>query len=283
MKLLRFGAKGHEKPGILDASLNIRDLSAYLDEINCSVIADVNKWQDLRSLEVNKLPLIKDTRIGAPISSPGKLIFVGFNSIEHARELGIAVDKKSEPILFLKPNSSIAGPNDPIIYGQKMKKLDWEAELAIIIGKQGKYIPIEKAAEFIFGYTCCNDLSDRYLQFELKDTQFTKGKCFDGSAPLGPYIVTSDEVPDSSNLDIKLWVNGELRQNFNTGDYILNDLAVVSFVSNYFTLFPGDIISMGSAPGCAKTWGNNYLKPNDTISLEISNIGSQQQKVVLEI
>ena len=283
MKLLRFGAKGHEKPGILDDSQNIRDLSSYLEEINSATIADVSKWQDLHLLDIHKLPLITGERIGAPVSNPGKLIFVGFNSKEHALELGIDVKKNAEPTIFLKPSSAIAGPNDPILYSQKMRKLDWEAELAIIIGKQGKYISIDKASEYIFGYTCCNDLSDRFLQFDIHDTQFTKGKCFDGSAPLGPYLVTADEISNSRDLQLKLWVNGELRQDFNSGNYLLNDLAVVSFISNYFTLFPGDIISMGSAPGCAKSWGNSYLKPNDIIEFEISKIGKQRQKVMQEI
>lgn len=283
MKLLRFGSKGFEKPGILDNSGNIRDLSLYLEDINCLTISDVNLWHEISLLDLSRLPLVTGERIGAPVNNPGKLIFVGFNSKEHARELGIDLSNSTEPTIFLKPNSSISGPNDPILYTSKMQKLDWEAELAIIIGKQGKYIPIDKASEYIFGYTCCNDLSDRFLQLEINDTQFTKGKCFDGSAPLGPYIVSPDEISDSTNLQLKLWVNGELRQNFNSGDYVLNDLSVISFVSNYFTLFPGDIISMGSAPGCAKTWGDSYLKPNDVVDFEISKIGRQQQKVIQEL
>lgn len=282
MKLLRFGAKGFERPGILDDFQNIRDLSSYIDEINPATIADVSKWIDLRLLDVNKLPIISGERIGAPIANPGKLVFIGFNSKEHANELGIDISNHIEPTIFLKPNSSISGPNDSILYSHKMQKLDWEAELAIIIGKEGKYISIDNAQEYIFGYTCCNDLSDRFLQFDIHDTQFTKGKCFDGAAPLGPYIVTSDEISNSSNLQLKLWVNGELRQDYNSGNYILNDLSIVAFVSNYFTLFPGDIISMGSAPGCAKTWNNSYLKPNDIIEFEISSVGRQQQKVILE-
>lgn len=283
MKLLRFGVKGAEKPGILDESQNIRDLSSYIDDLNCLTISDANFWHKISLLDYRKLPLITGARIGAPINNPGKLIFVGFNSKEHARELNIDLSHSTEPTLFLKPNSSISGPNDPILYGHKMQKLDWEAELAIIIGKQGKYISLDEASKYIFGYTCCNDLTDRFLQLDIHDTQFTKGKCFDGAAPLGPYIVSPDEISDSNNLQLKLWVNGELRQNFNSGDYLLNDLSVISFVSNYFTLFPGDIISMGSAPGCAKTWGNCYLKPNDVVDFEIIKIGRQQQKVIKEL
>lgn len=283
MKLLRFGARGYEKPGILDEGQNIRDLSSFITDINNTFIADDAVWQHIGLMDLKKLPLITSSeRIGPPICNPGKLVFVGFNSTEHAKELGIGVKNHFEPTIFLKPNSSISGPFDPIVYCKKMHKLDWEAELAIVIGKQGKYISIDKAAEYIFGYTCCNDLSDRFLQLEIHDSQFTKGKCFDGSAPLGPYIVTRDEIANSSDLQLKLWVNGELRQNFNSGNYVLNDLAIVSFVSQYFTLFPGDVISMGSAPGSAKTWNNEYLKPNDIVEFEISKIGRQKQKVILE-
>lgn len=283
MKLLRYGSKGSEKLGVLDAASNIRDLSAIVDEADNLYLADSRLWDKLRTLDLNDLPTApEDTRLGSPLKAPGKLIFVGFNSQEHARELGVDVNKKKEPILFMKPISSMGGPNDPILYGRYLQKLDWEAELAIVIGKQGKYISAENAAQHIFGYTCCNDLSDRYLQFELQDKQFTKGKCFDGSAVIGPYLVTADEIADSSDLEIKLWVNDELRQRFNTCDYILNDAEVVAFVSKFFTLYPGDLISMGSAPGCASSWGNSYLQPHDTLTLEISSIGQQKQIVLPE-
>lgn len=282
MKLLRFGPKGHEKPGIMDLSGNIRDLSAYVHDIDATTIADNKLLQVINNLDLTTLPIILNQRLGAPVANPGKLVFVGFNSRDHALELGIKVDEKLEPTLFLKPNSSLSGPNDPIPYSKKMRKLDWEAELAIVVGKQGKYIASENAHEYIFGYTCCNDLSDRFLQFDIKDSQFTKGKCFDGSAPIGPYIVTAAEINDANNLDIKLFVNGQLRQNFNTRNYILSDAAVISFVSNFFTLYPGDIISMGSAPGCAKSWGEQYLQLNDVVELEISKVGAQKQQVMLE-
>lgn len=283
MKLLRFGTKGSEKLGVLDTDNNIRDLSSLVDEIDNLYLADQQLLEKLRRIDFSELPLAtKDVRIGSPLKSPGKLVFVGFNSQEHARELGVPVNKKNEPILFMKPVSSMSGPHDPIFYSRYLQKLDWEAELAIVIGKQGKYIAVEDAAQHIFGYTCCNDLSDRYLQFEIQDKQFTKGKCFDGSAVIGPYLVTADEIKNSSDLHIKLWVNDELRQSFNTCDYILNDAEVIAFVSKYFTLYPGDVISMGSAPGCASSWGNNYLQPNDTLTLEISSLGRQKQIILPE-
>ena len=284
MKLLRFGAKGEERYGILEpAGNNIRDISHLVRDESDLYLTNSGLMKKLCSMDLSDLSLVsEDVRVGPPLNSPGKLIFVGFNSQKHALELGIDVSQICEPILFIKPNSSISGPYDPILYGKNLKKLDWEAELAIVIGKQGKYISVDKAGEHIFGYTCCNDLSDRYLQFELQDKQFTKGKCFDGSAVLGPYLVSADEIEDATNLEIKLWVNDELRQDFNTSDYVLNDREVVAFASNFFTLYPGDIISMGSAPGCAGSWGDQYLQPDDKLTLDISSIGRQQQTVILE-
>lgn len=283
MKLVRFGKIGSEKPGILDAELNIRDISRYISDFTASTLADASFLHKIRGLDLRSLPKVAaNVRIGPPIFSPGKFIFIGFNSYGHAQELGLNLAKNCEPIIFLKPNSSISGPFDPICYTKNMQKLDWEAELAIVIGKKGKYISEKDASDYIFGYTCCNDLTERHLQFATADKQFTKGKCFDGSAPIGPYIVTKDEIPDSSNLEIKLWVNENLRQCFNTQDYIHNDKALIAFASQFFTLYPGDIISMGSAPGCAESWSNSFLKPGDIITLQISGIGVQKQKVILE-
>jgi len=283
MKLVRVGPLGREKPGIVDAQGRIRDLSDYIQDFSPEFLADVALLNQIRQLDLSVLPLMDESaRIGACISKPGKLIFVGYNSLEHAKEMGITVSQSSEPIVFMKPSAVLAGPFDPIPYTRYTQKLDWEAELAIIIGKQGKYIPLDKAKDYILGYACCNDLSERYLQLETADTQFTKGKCFDGSAPIGPYLVTRDEVHDSSQLHIQLWVNDQMRQNFRTMDYIHNDEKIISFLSRYFTLYPGDVISMGSAPGSARAWGNCYLQPNDKIVLSITGLGQQTQIVVVE-
>ena len=188
-----------------------------------------------------------------------------------------------EMLLFMKPTSAVCGPNDPILHTRLTKKLDWEAELGIVIGKQGKYIEPVHARDYIFGYTCVNDLSERFLQLECGDSQFTKGKCFDNSAPLGPYVVTKDEVDDPNQLEVNLWVNHQLRQAFNTRHYIHDDVSVVSYVSKYFTLHPGDIISMGSAPGNALYWGEDqFLKPGDDVVLSIEGLGTQKQKVIHE-
>ena len=284
MKLLRYGPLGKEKPGILDQQGAIRDISAFIADLTACQLGDLSFIEQLKGVDLSQLPLINNnTRLGACVGAPGKLIGVGFNSKQHALELGITPISTLEMVVFLKASSSICGPFDPILHTRHTKKLDWEAELGVVIGKQGKYIDKKDAKDYILGYTCINDLSERYWQLETQDKQFTKGKCFDNTAPIGPYLVTKDEVPDSSNLQIQLWVNGELRQNFNTGDYIHNDEAVISYLSQYFTLYPGDIISMGSAPGSAKAWGeNNFLKPDDTVVLCINGIGQQEQVVIVE-
>lgn len=283
MKLVRYGNAGEEKPGIVDEQGNVHDLSKYLPDFTPRYLGNEELISSLRKLHIPELPVIpKNSRLGA-ICIPGKLICVGYNSKLHNQQMGISPISEGEMVVFMKPNSAICGPYDPIIYGRNTKKLDWEAELAVVIGKKGKYIDKENASEYILGYTCMNDLSERYLQLETEDTQYTKGKCFDNAAPIGPYLVTKDEIADSSNLQIKLWVNGMLRQDFNTSDYIHNDKEVISYVSQFFTLYPGDIISLGSAPGNAKSWGENmFLKPNDKVILAIDNLGQQEKTVIQE-
>lgn len=284
MKLFRYGALGAEKPGLVDDAGILRDLSHYLTDLDPVTLQDPLLFQSLHALSPQHLPQVSpNVRIGAPISKPGKVICVGLNSAMHAEELGLKVLKKKELLIFLKPSSSISGPNDPILYTRLMKKLDWEAELAIVIGKQGKYIPLENAKEYIFGYTCMNDLSERHLQFETEDNQFTKGKCFDGAAALGPYLVTKNEVSDITKLAIHLWVNGENRQAFHGADYMHDDASVVSYVSQFFTLYPGDVISMGSGPGNALSYGEQFfLKPGDRVTFRIEGLGQQDQLVIRE-
>jgi 2-keto-4-pentenoate hydratase/2-oxohepta-3-ene-1,7-dioic acid hydratase in catechol pathway len=284
MKLLRYGQPGEEKPGILDMHGIIRDISAYVDDLTSFSLNDVSWIHKLKTLDITQLPKVdKNTRIGACLGSPGKLVCIGFNSRMHAKEMGLTLHDTEDMVIFIKANTSICGAFDPILHTPHTKKLDWEAELGVVIGKKGKYIPKNRASDYIFGYTCINDLSERYLQFETSDKQFTKGKCFDNAAPLGPYLVIKDEVPDSGNLQIKLWVNGELRQNFNTCDYIHNVEEVICYLSQYFTLYPGDIVSMGSAPGSALAWGENqFLKPDDRVVLCIEGLGQQEQVVIVE-
>lgn len=284
MKLLRYGQPGAEKPGILDVNGDIRDVSAYVVDFNASSLGNENLLQQLQALDLSALPIIdQSVRIGACVDVTGKVICIGFNSRLHAHEMGVIPVPETDMVVFLKPSSSVCGPYDPIYYTRHMRKLDWEAELGVVIGKKGKYISKEMAKDYIFGYTCINDLSERYLQLETPDKQYTKGKGFDHSAPMGPYLVTRDDVINSSDLDIKLWVNGVLRQTFNTCDYIHEDAAVISYLSQYFTLYPGDIISMGSAPGSARSWGDNqFLKPDDRVILNIQGLGQQEQVVLVE-
>jgi 2-keto-4-pentenoate hydratase/2-oxohepta-3-ene-1,7-dioic acid hydratase in catechol pathway len=284
MKLLRYGNKGEEKPGVLDDSGHIRDLFHYLTDIDSKSLADPSLLMQLQALDLHQLPLVSpDVRIGSCVGTPGKLVCVGFNSALHTQQMGIKPIAKRDMVVFMKPSSSVCGPFDPILYTRHTKKLDWEAELGVVIGKQGKYIKKEDAHQHIFGYTCINDLSERFLQLETEDTQFTKGKCFDNAAPMGPYLVTKDDIPDASNLEVKLWVNGMLRQEFNTRDYIHNPAEVISYLSQYFTLYPGDVISMGSAPGNAIFWGEDqFLTCQDNVVLWISELGQQEQTVILE-
>lgn len=285
MKLVRYGDLGEERPGLVDEQGRIRDISAYISDINPRNLGDTTLINMLNELDLNQLPVIdKKVRMGACVGMPGKIICVGFNSLLHAREMGVTPIASTDMVIFLKPVSAMCGPFDPILHTRMSRKLDWEAELGVIIGKKGKYIEKQHAKDHIFGYTCINDLSERYLQLETPDKQFTKGKGFDNAAPIGPWLVTKNEVENSGNLQIKLWVNGELRQNFNTNDYIHKDEDVVSYLSQYFTLYPGDIISMGSAPGSARYWGaDQFLKPGDCVVLDIEGIGRQEQVVMVEL
>lgn len=284
MRLLRYGLRGHEKPGLLDDLGCIRDLSQYIIDFNAKHLANAAIIAGLEKLDTAELPIIDaSVRLGSCVGRPGKIICVGLNSALHTKELGLSLMSEGEMLLFMKPTSAVCGPFDPILYTRMTQKLDWEAELGIVIGKQGKYIKQAQARDYILGYTCVNDLSERFLQFECGDSQFTKGKCFDNAAPLGPYLVTKDEVDDPNQLEVNLWVNKQLRQAFNTRDYIHGDIDVIRYVSQYFTLYPGDIISMGSAPGNAKYWGEDaYLKPGDEVVLSIEGLGTQRQSVTHE-
>lgn len=284
MKLVRYGEVGEEKPGMVDEQGNLWDLSPFIADFNPYTLGDKALINQLNALKTTHLKSVDPKlRLGACVDLPGKMICVGFNSRLHTQQMGISPISAQDMVVFMKPSSAVCGPYDPILYTRNMKKLDWEAELGIIIGKQGKYIKKEEAKEYILGYTCVDDLSDRYLQLETEDKQFTKGKCFDNSAPIGPYLVTKDEIPDSNNLQIRLWVNGVMRQDFNTSDYIHNDEAVVSYLSQYFTLYPGDIISMGSGPGNAISWGENmFLKPGDEVLFSITGLGQQIKRVIKE-
>jgi 2-keto-4-pentenoate hydratase/2-oxohepta-3-ene-1,7-dioic acid hydratase in catechol pathway len=283
MKFIRYGKNSQSQPlpGFVDHEGRVRDLSGIIKEIDCESLGANRKI--FPSKDPTKYPFVgkeDDLHIFPCIPRPGKLICIAFNSKIHTKEMGMDLTK--EPVFFLKATSAISGARDPIVYPKVGKKVDWEGELGVVIGRKGKYIPASRALEYVIGYCCINDLSDRYWQLEHPGHQITKGKSFDSFAPIGPYLVTKDEIPDPDNLNITLKVNGLLRQNFCTDDYQHSVARCVSFLSQLFTLEPGDTISMGSGPGHAGRWNNQFLKIGDQVELEIEHLGKQQQMVVKE-
>jgi 2-keto-4-pentenoate hydratase/2-oxohepta-3-ene-1,7-dioic acid hydratase in catechol pathway len=277
MKLMRVGDVGQEKPAVLDKDGVIRDLSAYIEDIDGSLFAD-GTIEQITGLNLDKLPEInKNVRIGAAISKVGKFICVGLNYADHAAESGM--DVPSEPVLFMKATSSIIGPNDTVVMPPKSEKSDWEVELGVVIGKEAKYVSEEDALEHIAGYCVINDLSEREFQIE-KEGQWCKGKGCDTFGPIGPYLVTTDEVTDSNELDIWLELNGERVQDGNTRTMVYKVPFLISYISQFMSLQPGDIISTGTPPGVGLGFNPpKYLKEGDTMRLGISGLGEQQQTV----
>ena len=278
MKLLRVGKKGKEKPAVLDSNGSIRDLSSYLNDftpenLNFSII------EKLKAIDLQKLPeLSKDERIGSCVSKPGKFVAIGLNYSDHAKEVGAEAPK--EPIVFMKANSSVCGPNDDVEIEKNSKKLDWEVELGIIIGKEVKNIEEKEAADHILGYCLVNDISEREWQIE-KLGQWVKGKSHDTYGPIGPYLVTKDEVKDVNNLNMMLDVNGERMQTGNTSTMIFNVDIIVSYVSKFMSLQAGDIITTGTPPGVGMGKKPQvFLKAGDQMELSIDNLGEQNSKVV---
>jgi len=277
MKLMRVGNVGQEKPAILDNDGVIRDLSAHITDIDGDSFTngDADK---IAALDLSSLPAIdSSTRIGQPIARVGKFICVGLNYADHAAESGM--DVPSEPVLFMKATSSIMGPNDTVVMPPKSEKSDWEVELGVVIGKEAKYVSEEDALEHVAGYCVINDLSEREFQIE-KEGQWCKGKGCDTFGPIGPYLVTPDEVPDSDELDLWLEVNGERVQNGNTRTMVYKVPFLISYISQFMSLQPGDIISTGTPPGVGLGFTPpKYLKEGDTMRLGISGLGEQQQAV----
>ena len=278
MKLLRVGKKGKEKPAVLDSNGSIRDLSSYLNDftpenLNFSII------EKLKAIDLQKLPeLSKDERIGSCVSKPGKFVAIGLNYSDHAKEVGAEVPK--EPIVFMKANSSVCGPNDDIEIEKNSKKLDWEVELGIIIGKEVKNTEEKDAADHILGYCLVNDISEREWQIE-KLGQWVKGKSHDTYGPIGPYIVTTDEIKDINNLNLSLDVNEKRMQTGNTKTMIFNVYFIVSYLSKFMSLQPGDIITTGTPPGVGMGRKPQvFLKAGDRMKLSIDNLGKQSAKVV---
>ena len=278
MKLLRIGNKEKEKPCALDTNNKIRDLSSVIkdltpDNLNHSTI------EKLKSLDLTKLPELSNSeRIGPCISNPGKFVAIGLNYSDHAEETGAKVP--SEPIVFMKATSCISGPNDDIEITSYSKKLDWEVELGIVIGKEAKNISEKYSSNYILGYCLVNDISEREWQIE-KMGQWVKGKSHDTFGPIGPYLVTSDEIKDVNNLNLSLDVNGKRMQTGNTNKMIFNVYHIVSYLSKYMSLQVGDIITTGTPPGVGMGMKPQvYLKAGDAIRLSIDNLGEQNSKVV---
>ena len=278
MKLLRVGQRGNEKPAALDAEGKIRDLSTHIKDLNPENL-NFEIISKLKDINLTSLPEINSKeRIGSCISKPGKFIAIGLNFSDHAAETG--AKPPSEPITFMKATSSINGPNDDIQIVSGSKKLDWEVELGLVIGKEAKHISEDQSQDHILGYCLVNDVSEREWQIE-KMGQWVKGKSHDTYGPIGPYLVTGDEIQDVNNLKMSLDVNGNRMQTGNTNTMIFNVNVIVSYLSKFMSLQPGDIITTGTPPGVGMGMKpQQFLKAGDTLRLSIENLGEQNSKVV---
>ena len=280
MKLLRHGPAGSEKPGLLAEDGTIRDLSAHVADIGGDVLSDAG-LAPLRGLDVSSLPEVPaDTRLGPCVAGTGKFICIGLNYADHAAESGMAVPP--EPVIFMKATSAICGPNDPIVIPRTSQKTDWEVELAVIIGTKAKYVSEAEAMAHVAGYAVSNDVSERAFQTE-RAGQWTKGKSCDNFGQLGPWLVTRDEVADPQNLAMWLTVNGETRQDGSTRTMVYGVAHLVSYLSQFMTLHPGDVISTGTPPGVGMGMKPpTYLKAGDVVELGIAGLGQQRQDVVAD-
>ena len=278
MKLLRVGQKGSEKPAVLGKDGKIRDISSHIKDFNPDYL-NFETISKLKNADLSSLPeLSANDRIGSCIANPGKFVAIGLNYSDHAAETG--ADVPSEPIVFMKATSCIVGPNDDIEIVSGSKKLDWEVELGIIIGKETKHISENQAQDHILGYCLVNDVSEREWQIE-KMGQWVKGKSHDTFGPIGPYFVTKDEIADVNNLKMSLDVNGKRMQTGNTSTMIFNVDVIVSYLSKFMSLQAGDIITTGTPPGVGMGMKpQQFLKAGDTMKLSIENLGEQNSKVV---
>ena len=280
MKLLRYGQVGQEKPGLMDEDDNIRDLSAHVGDISGDVLRPEG-LEKIAALNVSDLPVVDGSpRFGACVGDIGKFMCIGLNYTDHAAESGMPVP--DEPILFAKFNSAISGPNDDVIMPRGSTKLDWEVEFGIVMGSKAKYIPEDQALEHVAGYCVINDVSERAYQLEGTG-QWVKGKACDSFGPVGPWLVTKDEISDPQNLQLWLEVNGIRYQDGNTSTMIFSAAHIVSYLSNLFTLYPGDVIATGTPPGVGS--GRNppvFLQVGDKMRLGIDGLGEQKQEVVAD-
>ena len=280
MKLVRYGNAGSEKPGLIDAEGQIRDLSSIVTDITGDVLSS-DSLEKLAGVDPASLPIVDGKpRFGPCVSGIGKFICIGLNYSDHAAESGLEVPP--EPVIFMKATSAVCGPNDPIIKPRGSTKLDWEVELAVVIGQHAKYVAEAEALDYVAGYCVSNDVSERAFQNE-RAGQWTKGKSCDSFGPLGPWLVTRDEVDDPQNLPMWLNVNGGSMQQGTTKTMVYTVAFIVSYLIRFMSLHPGDVISTGTPPGVGmgKT-PPQFLKVNDTVELGIEGLGSQRQNVVAE-
>ncbi len=278
MKLLRYGPPGREKPGLLDRDGKIRDLSGAVGDIDAETLAPA-VLDRLRRTDPVTLPLVSGTpRLGPCVGRVPKFIAIGLNYRQHAAETGAAIPK--EPIIFMKATSSICGPDDDVIIPKASQKTDWEVELGIVIGTLARYVAVNDARRHIAGYCVVNDVSEREFQIE-RGGQWTKGKSADTFGPIGPWVVTADEVPDPGKLTLWTEVNGKRVQNSNTADLIFGIDEIVSYVSHFLTLAPGDVIATGTPSGVGLGMKPpQFLKPGDRMRLSVEGLGEQNQRLV---
>ena len=278
MKLCRYGKDGFEKPGMIDAEGRLRDLSKVVENIGPKELSP-RGLKMLAKVKPGSLPVVANgPRLGVPFVGIGKFVAIGLNYSDHAKEAGMPIP--AEPIVFSKATTSISGPSDDVIQPRNSTKLDWEVELGVVIGTKAQYVSVDRALEFVAGYCVVNDVSER--AFQLATSQWDKGKGFDTAGPVGPWLVTTDEITDPQKLDMWLDLNGKRMQSGNTRTMIFSVAQIVSHVSQYMTLLPGDIITTGTPPGVGMGIKPNpvWLKPGDVMTLGIRGLGEQKQKVV---
>jgi 2,4-didehydro-3-deoxy-L-rhamnonate hydrolase len=278
MKLVRYGAIGHEKPGLIDKSGQLRDLSSHVKDLNGDAYSPAS-LKKLAALDPDSLPTVSGKpRLGPPVTGISKFVAIGLNYVDHAKETGNPIPP--EPIFFLKANTSLSGPNDAVEKPRGSTKLDWEVEIAAIIGTRAKYISEADALNHVAGYCICNDVSERNFQIERGGT-WTKGKSHDTFGPLGPWLVTKDEVADVQKLSMWLDVNGKRCQTGSTSTMIFSIAKCISYVSQFLTLLPGDIITTGTPPGVGTGMKPpRYLNVGDVVTLGIESLGEQRQEIV---
>ncbi|MCG5235639.1 fumarylacetoacetate hydrolase family protein [Xanthobacter oligotrophicus] len=279
MKLLRYGAAGQERPGLLAPDGSLRSLAEHIGDFDRFLFADPARLAELQAIDPETLPVVEGAvRLGVPLADIGKIVGIGLNYHDHARECGAAIP--SEPILFLKATTSLSGPNDAIRLPEGAEKTDWEVELGVVIGRTARDVPLASALDHVFGYCVAHDVSERAHQLE-RGGQWTKGKSHDTFCPVGPYLVTADEVPDPQSLDMYCEVDGILRQSSSTAEMIFGVAEVVSYVSRFMTLAPGDLLITGTPAGVGLGLKPpTYLARGAQVRLGIARLGDQHQHVV---